>query len=163
MKKSEEIIEIYKNAFGASSEFDTPFFEAFLSCVKTYEVKGSVVSILFLIPCKMGKDKIYYLYAAATKKGEENKGYMTKLLDTVLSETKEPVFLKPASDSLVEFYKKRGFVKTIGKALGGEIKIEAPKEMEHLSALCDKCPEKFVLMVSKKLPYKSLEFPYIMQ
>ena len=162
MKSIEEIKEIYKTAFGSYPLFDEPFFEAFTDCAKTYEVNGKTVSVLFLLPCTLKGEKIYYLFAAATKRGEENKGYMTKLLDIVLKETKEPIFLKPASDSLVDFYKKRGFIKTIGKANGGEVKIEVPKEIEHLSALCDKCPRKFVLMTSRKLPYKSLEFPYIM-
>ena len=163
VKEIKEIKEIYKTAFGSYPQFDEPFFEAFSDCAKTYEVNGKTVSVLFLLPCTIKGERIYYLFAAATKRGEENKGYMTKLLRTVLNGTKEPVFLKPATESLIEFYKKRGFVKTIGKANGGEIKIEVSKEIEHLSALCDRCPREFVLMTSKKLPYSSLEFPYIMQ
>lgn len=160
-----EIREIYKEAFGESGKFDDLFFEKFGSAAKTLKADGKIVSVLFLLPCFINGKKIYYIYAAATKKTERKKGYMGKLLETVKAEIKEPLFLKPAKTSLIAFYEKAGFKLKKGVNKNGDIKITVSKEHEMLSALCSVESEEFNLMFWPDLGEegKTFEFPYTMQ
>ncbi len=72
-----------------------------------------LASMLFALPYDIvtenGTLKANYLYAVATAKAHRGKGYAKKLLHRV-AERGIPVFLRPMSPSLFDFYKSAGFV-----------------------------------------------------
>ena len=72
-----------------------------------------LASMLFALPYDIvtenGTQKAHYLYAVATAKQHRGKGYAKKLLRRV-AERGTPVFLRPMSPSLFDFYKSAGFV-----------------------------------------------------
>lgn len=71
-----------------------------------------LASMLFALPYDIvtedGVQKAHYLYAVATAKAHRGKGYAKKLLRRV-AERGTPVFLRPMSPSLFDFYKSAGF------------------------------------------------------
>ena len=73
---------------------------------------GKLVSMLFSLPYPIltadGVMQARYLYAVATAAEYRGKGYAKQLLREVASRG-EPVFLRPLSPSLFDFYKSAGF------------------------------------------------------
>ncbi len=101
-------LEIYRESFGISEDFEALLFK---TIPETLKINNKTVSQLFLLPCNIVKDGIKtpcnYIFAAATKKEERQKGYMERLFRSV---TKKGVFiLRPASEKLIAYYKKLGF------------------------------------------------------
>ena len=116
---SEEIINLWQEAFGDSTEE----IEFFINNIRHAECVGcyyndELVSMLYLVDCNIKYYAAKYIYAACTKKAQSGKGYMTELID-YCKQVYSCICLIPANDSLVDFYNKRGF--------NGEI------EIEHLS------------------------------
>ncbi len=101
--------EIYRESFGEDKEFEKLLFK---NPPETLKIEGKTVSQLFLLPCsiKSGEETLNakYIYAAATKKSERKKGYMSKLLKRVIKEN-DILILRPASQELKNYYKKFGF------------------------------------------------------
>ena len=73
---------------------------------------SELCSMLFALPYDIvtenGPVKANYLYAVATAKAQRGKGYAKKMLRRV-AERGIPVFLRPMSPSLFDFYKDAGF------------------------------------------------------
>lgn len=73
---------------------------------------SELASMLFALPydivTEQGRTQANYLYAVATAKAHRGKGYAKKLLRRV-AERGVPVFLRPMSPSLFDFYKAAGF------------------------------------------------------
>lgn len=73
---------------------------------------GKLVSMLFALPyaiaTEQGKIDARYIYGVATDKNYRGKGYAKRLLAEVASRG-TPVFLRPMSPSLFDFYAKAGF------------------------------------------------------
>ena len=73
---------------------------------------SELASMLFALPydivTEQGRTQASYLYAVATAKAHRGKGYAKKLLRRV-AERGVPVFLRPMSPSLFDFYKAAGF------------------------------------------------------
>ena len=73
---------------------------------------AELASMLFALPYDIvtadGVQKAHYLYAVATSKAHRGKGLAKKLLRRV-AERGTPVFLRPMSPSLFDFYKDAGF------------------------------------------------------
>lgn len=162
-KNHEELMRIYKEAFGESPEFDDLFFDEFGACAETLSKDGKTVSLLFKIPCEINGKKYYYVYAAATEKNMRGRGYMSALLQKVKKSSDAPLFLVPSKESLVKFYEKCGFCARRAVSSNGEIKISVSKKHEQLSKLCDNCPEKFTVMFSNEAEDVLYEFPFAMQ
>lgn len=106
-------LELYTEAFGTEdSEFRTALFDKCFKYCKFLKQNGEIVSMLFLLPCELKSAtdtlNINYIYAAATLKSQRGKGYMSKLIENVKANG-ELLFLRPANDGLIEFYKKLGF------------------------------------------------------
>lgn len=124
-------LALYREAF---PEPDEPFEEAlFEKCFKyCYYIKekGKVISMLFALPCEFEteKEKIacFYIYAAATLKEYRGLGYMARLMEEVKND-KEFLFLRPAEDNLIAFYKKIGF-KTVDAKKINQIPHITPKD-----------------------------------
>ena len=160
---SDEVRNLYTDAFGSNPFFDGLFFRAYRNRARTLSVNGKVVSVVFLLPCSANGRSCYYLYAAATAATERGKGYMSRLIKEVLDSTDAPVFLKPATDDLIPFYSKLGFHPARGVREAGDVKIAVSDTHKRLSAMCGDCPSSFSLMCSTDAADKSIEFPYIMQ
>ena len=105
---------------------------------------GDLASMLFALPYQIvTKDGVVdadYLYAVATAKAHRSKGYAKKLLKRAASRGK-PVFLRPMSPSLFDFYKSAGFTpfspyrEWQGKAEEGDTEgFKALSKTEYLTA-----------------------------
>lgn len=100
-----EIVELWQEAFGDTKD-DIIFFLNNLrngKCIGIYN-ETELASMLFLVKCNFGN----YIYAACTKKKYRGDGCMTKLLDYA-KKSEKTLCLIPGDDSLVKFYKMRGF------------------------------------------------------
>ena len=102
-----KIIDLWQEAFGDSREEILYFIDNLKNgkCIGILK-NDELASMFFLVKCNFGN----YIYAACTRKKHRGGGYMTELLDYAKSD-ESPLCLIPASDSLVDFYYKRGFTK----------------------------------------------------
>ena len=114
---------IYRQAFNdGDTEFEDLLFEYCFSDCRYLEKEGAVCSMLFALPCDIEKEdrKLSgaYVYAVATLEAMRGKGYMSELIDELKCEDYDILFLRPATDSLKEYYKKLGYreIKTDNKA-----------------------------------------------
>lgn len=100
-----DIIKLWNEAFGDSEEDITLFINNVRDaiCLGYYD-NNNLKSMMYLVNCSLGK----YIYVACTLKKHNGKGYMTRLLDYCKSNYNN-VCLIPANESLIDFYKKRGF------------------------------------------------------
>ena len=109
---NEEIISLWSDVFKDSRD-DVQFFIDNLKngkCLGYFE-NEELVSMLYLVDCKVNGIKAKYIYAACTNKEYEGRGYMTKLIEYA-SKPDNVLCLIPANESLISFYDKRGFNKS---------------------------------------------------
>ena len=168
--KRQEIIDIYKEAFEESLDFEEKLFGKGFPFVEYIEDGGAVKSILFLLPCtlvtKQGELPAKYIFAAATKFSQRKKGYMEKLLEKIKNENEEFLFLRPASKSLEEYYGKLGFKSFVGTSSDSDIKIKPSPIMKSLSeGITEEQGKEFVLMYSYKneIDIDKVSFIYSME
>lgn len=106
-----ECMEIYREAFGTDKDFENRLFSTCAEYRKTLCINGKTVSMLFALPCNIHNGGMiipaYYIFAAATKKEFRGKGYMSRLINSL--KTDSLLFLKPADAPLFKFYEKLGF------------------------------------------------------
>ncbi len=106
---------LYDEAFpGEDARFtDALFALGFPAHLVAMGEGKDLASMLFALPYDIvtedGRKEANYLYAVATAKAHRGKGYAKKLLRRV-AERGTPVFLRPMSPSLFDFYKSAGFV-----------------------------------------------------
>lgn len=107
--KFEEIIPLWQEAFSDTEEEILYFLEnaKHAECLGYYE-NGLLVSLLFLVNCALKSKNAGYIYAACTLKAFKSRGYMTELLEYCKNRN-DCLCLIPASDSLIDYYDKRGF------------------------------------------------------
>lgn len=105
--------EIWKECFHDSEEYINFFFN--FCCPKktlVYCVENLPVAMLTLFPAFYQIEKreypIYYIYAVATKKEYQRKGYAAALLEYCKT-LDRGLLLVPAMDTLFEYYKRFGF------------------------------------------------------
>lgn len=94
-------------------------FRTFIKCNKnnlriyTARNSGTVVAMLFHIPCNVKGDKAHYLYGAATDEKFRKRGIMKNLIEFSLDDAKNQgekfSFLYPADDHLYGYYKRCGY------------------------------------------------------
>ena len=107
--------ELFELAFGDGNRaFGDLFFDTYApECLRVIEKDGALKSMLFSIPYGMQTEKgsvcARYLYAVATAPEARGRGYAGELLRREI-ELGEPVFLRPSSPSLFDFYAKIGFM-----------------------------------------------------
>lgn len=106
-----DVVLLWQEAFKDSRE-DIEFFlnnckHKQLLC---YFCEGKLASMLFLVDCKVNSVFSKYIYAACTFECYKKMGFMTKLLEYSKNEF-DNIVLVPADNSLIEFYKMRGFDK----------------------------------------------------
>ena len=79
---SEDIINLWQASFGDSRE-DIEFFLRECKnkkCVCLYN-NSRLLSMLFLVDCRVSDREFVYIYAACTDKSAQGKGYMSRLLN----------------------------------------------------------------------------------
>ena len=139
-------------------------FESFGDCLHTVKQDGKTVSMLFTLPCELNfegkKQKLYYVYAAATDKEYRGMGYMSALIKEVTKVSDAPLFLKPATESLQSFYQKLGFEKINATTEKCGASIEVSEKHKRLSELCDSRHENYILMVNGDLTYDIKELSF---
>lgn len=104
-----EVINLWKHSFGDTDE-EILFF---LNKCKNYECvgyfdKSVLVSMLFLVDCKIDDNNYKYIYAACTDENYRRKGAMTNLLNFCKTQYNKFVLI-PGNDNLVDYYSSRGF------------------------------------------------------
>ena len=122
---------------------DRLFALAFPACLEGLSDRGELLSMLFALPYPLvtreGVQEARYLYAVATDPRYRGRGYATTLLSQIAAEGK-PVFLRPSSPALFDFYKKAGFSpvspyrEIAGEARGETADIAALSPDEYLAA-----------------------------
>ena len=105
-----EIISLWSAVFNDSEE-DILYFIDNLQHGKclAYYIDDKVVSMFFLVDCKIESENAKYIYAACTFKEFEGRGYMTELIEYASDYENNPICLIPANESLIKFYSDRGF------------------------------------------------------
>ena len=104
------IISLWKRVFGDSEE-EISFFTDNVKNTEclAYYANEKLLSMLFLVECFIDGKKGKYIYAACTDANYEGRGLMTDLISFAKQQDYGFLCLIPASDSLIDFYKKRGF------------------------------------------------------
>ncbi len=159
---------IYRQAF---SDPDTVFEDMlFKYCYKychTIELDGKVVSMLFALPCILKNDSeelnAIYIYAAATEKGSRKKGYMKDLLKQVTAESNFTL-LRPANESLINYYSKCGFkILKSGGGLWEIIPAGGYKDLLNESRISDdNKPFTVMYCAEKEFDAETISFNYSM-
>ncbi len=122
-----ECKEIYLSAFEDDGAFCNSLFEICKDNIEYIDEDGKVVSFLFSLPCEIEGKKAKYIFAAATKKEQRGNGYMSGLLERV-KEKENLLFLRPATEKLIEFYKKAGFTEITASATHNDLPCLKPKD-----------------------------------
>lgn len=114
MTLKQQALSLYGEVFPEDSEdFAKSFTDRYFdNCCRYILSDGKLVSMLYLLDCSIfDGEKTYpakYLYAAATHPEHRNKGLMSSLISSVLSEGKI-IVTKPATKELFSFYERFGF------------------------------------------------------
>lgn len=163
--------DIYLKSFNETeSDFNKKLFKTCNKYMQVIRDNDKICSILFLLPVELNnngvKQKAKYLYAAATDEKIRNKGYMSMLLNNVIKEADCPIFLKPANERLISFYKKFGF-KTISatKSKNDNLCLLPCDEFKEMTNDITHSNEEYVLMCySKDNPnLNGISFPFTME
>lgn len=106
----DEIIELWQEGFGDPKEEILYFLENCSNklCL-AYKEDNKLFSMLFLVEATLNDKEIKYVYGATSSKVARNKGYMSELIKFIQKKY-DRLCLIPASESLIEFYKKRRFI-----------------------------------------------------
>ena len=116
LAKPEDIYELSNlliDAFDLEDEINDmldmigPFENTFV-----YELNGKIVSTASAIPFVVGNKKGRYIYAVATDINHRGKGYAGEILKNIreyYKDSADVLLLRPAQESLFDFYRKKGF------------------------------------------------------
>ncbi len=162
---------IYKEAFCEENAFfEDMLFESCFRYIRYIKFDGKIAAMLFALPCRIITESDdfegFYVYAAATLKSERGKGHMTRLINELKKEGKA-IFLRPADEGLVEFYKKLGFSEVEG--VGCDCGCPQALPQVGFRELAEKLQIKadgssFPIMVSQfETDIAKLNFPYSME
>ena len=111
---------LWQQVFGDGESFSGPVFDSFAGPGNVYlsEEAGQLQAILSAVPVTLSGHKGFYLYGLATDPACRGKGLMTGLMEWAEAQLAaagaEFCCLVPASASLFEFYRARGYQKAFG-------------------------------------------------
>jgi|GEM_PF-2112867 len=106
-------VDLYNTAFPGEPEAFTQalFARYYPEHIRTVCENGRPISMLFSIPYPLitanGEQEAHYLYGVATHPDHRGKGLAKQLL--AAEAARYPVFLRPMSETLFDFYAKAGF------------------------------------------------------
>ncbi len=163
----EQCENLYADAFGQDTEFDTMLFDTFFKNVETLQKNGIVAAMYFKIPCilKLNESKIkaYYIYAVTTHKDFRHQGLMSKLFAKTQNESDAFYFLKPSSEGVIAFYNQAGFKQITGTRNITNAIIEVDDKFKKLSLLCEKAQSTYPIMIKSNLNLEKLTFEYTLE
>lgn len=118
-RQTDELKQIWRLCFGAEQSYLDSFFDHYYHPARTAVAQkdGRVAAMLFLIPMQaVFRDKAlpaYYIYGVGTHPDFRGQGLSTQLLEFTHGQLKREgcalSVLVPASQSLFEFYRNRGY------------------------------------------------------
>lgn len=114
--------ELYSIAFSEDGAFCDMLFSLFSKDLRYITEAKQVVCMAFCIDVFTEDKKGKYIYAVATHPNFRNKGYMSRLFEKIEKEFKKDYFflcLHPASENLIELYRKKGFALNLCKSITG--------------------------------------------
>jgi len=160
MNIKNECISLYREAFSDDdSSFEKALFENCFKFVKYLEKDGQVVSMFFLLPCKINSQDAFYLFAAATKEEFKNQGLMSELINKNIGKT--PIFLRPADNGLIKFYEKFGFKSfKAANSLNKENSLIPAKNFKELNTFAQADNSEFTLMAVNFESESLINFAY---
>ncbi len=106
---------LFSEAFGDDGTFNDTFFECAYSPSRAMTVKedGALVGMLYWFDCEYSGGKLAYIYAVATAKEYRGRGVGKALMEFTHAHLSAlgyiGAILKPAEDSLFDFYGKLGY------------------------------------------------------
>ncbi len=115
--KEKGIIKLWSKTFGDSYEYVESFIDTFSNKAEflTKEVNSETASMLCMIDCSLSDKKGKYIYACATDDEYRKSGFMTQLLNEARDKAQKDGYdflvLVPATESLFDYYEKRGYKK----------------------------------------------------
>lgn len=169
MSEKDICYKIYSEEFG-DDEFSKELFNHCYKYCHNYKVDEQIVAITFLLPCEIiNKDIRYpakYVFAVTTKKEYRGKGYMKKLLNSLYN-SEEIFFLMPVNPSVIDFYKKIGYIEFSAiKSKTGEKYVSPCIDFLNLANKHTTFTgEKYTLMYQyeKDIDINNLNFAYTME
>lgn len=161
--------KIYSEEFG-DDEFSKELFNNCYKYCHYYKVDEKIVAITFLLPCEIIDNNIHYpakyVFAVTTKKEYRGKGYMTKLLNSLYND-EEIFFLMPVNPSVIDFYKRIGYIEFSAiKSKTGEKYVSPCSDFLNLAKnYTDFTGNKYTLMYrcKKDIDINNLNFAYTME
>ncbi len=164
-------INLYKQAFGSDEpDFETALFDNCFECCRYIKQGETIIAMAFLLPCTLKTENqttdAFYIFAAATDLKYRNMGYMSKLIED-FKLCDKPLFLRPANDSLIEFYKRLGFSPIKAKKCEAIPYLKPRSSFKELANLFyeDATGEEYTAMYFCKdtITLESLNFIYTME
>lgn len=164
-------LALYREAFPDNDiPFETALFKDCFNYCHYIKENGKIISMLFALPCELEeentKTECIYIYAAATLNEYRGQGLMAKLIEEI-QKADTIVFLRPANEGLIEFYKKFGFKCIDGKKIRALPYIQPKDGFEQLAEKFNETEtgEKFTLMYwgYNKKNSKEINFLYSME
>lgn len=157
-----DIIPLWQEAFGDKAEY----IHYFISNCKNKKFLGlyrnsELLSMLFLIDCTYDGYSGAYVYAVATKKSEQKKGHMGKLLNTAKTMKYDFLCLTPAEDYLENIYAKFGFkqllfgceIKKTNQIIGDIKPLDVSEYLSLRKERLEKNDIPFVSFIDEEYPY----------
>lgn len=117
----EALVRLFVKTFGGTEEFARRVMQNFAGLANTFvaEENGGIAASLCAVPVTLNGMKGAYYYGVCTDESLRGKGIMTALMEwgkeELAKEGARFIVLIPASESLFEFYKKRGYQKAFSK------------------------------------------------
>ncbi len=105
-----QIVDVWKSVFGDSEQEILYFLDECKNkkCLGAF-VNGKLVSMLFIVNCTYGRLKGKYIYAVSTLKEYRGNGIAGRLVEKAKEYADDFLWLIPAEESLIAYYKKFGF------------------------------------------------------
>lgn len=164
--KKERLKQIYNETFGDNdNKFEDDLFENCFKYCKYLEDGGKITSLLFALPCKIEEKEALYIFAVVTDKEHRGKGLAIKLIEQIKKENKDKILiLRPASESLVEYYSKLGFKTLNASNIEGEVALQPQDEYLKLATKYKETKGEYVAMYYSREPLKlnKIYFPFSM-
>lgn len=112
LRHKEQIIELWKNAFGDNTEDIRKYLDTIFKYFFVYEEDDIVKGMLSVLPVSFCDKNGGYIYAVTTHSQYRGQGICNKLMEYVKADRLyDFLVLKPQNEGLFDFYEKMGFKK----------------------------------------------------
>lgn len=146
----DQLKNIWKIVFGDEDKYINGYFEHVFNPDNSwcYEDNGTLGAMLYTIPCRIRITdneyaSAYYFYALATLEKYRKQGIMGQMIEKSTAHIESAgcnnMFLIPANDKLISYYKKYGFCTTYGingYTINGDLSLKET-DPEHMSQLIE--------------------------